>query len=166
MKATNMHLNEDQVLLSLVDENDLTEDVKTHLQSCALCQEKKMALISELEWLREMAKNLAPLPQNRPVILLPESRHLNFHLPLFATGAGVLLIVFLWSMIFFSDLSKQKTPPFSPEIMGADIVLLDNLLEESALPEVYLDIVVASNSDFDDDFLEFFIPQEELFYSL
>jgi len=166
MKDKSMHLNEDQILLSLADVNDLSEDIKSHLLACPVCQEKKTALMSELEHLGEMAKDFTPLPQQKPVVLFRESRHFSFRLPVFAAGIAVVLVIAcLLSLVLFTDSSKQMTARLSTEI-EADLYLLDEILEESSLPEYYLDIAVASYSYFDDEFLEFVTPLEEQFNSV
>ncbi len=161
-----MHLSEDQILLSLVDETDLSEQKQSHLLACPVCQEKKTALMSELERMGEMAKHFAPLPQQKPMLPLRESWHLRFRLPIFAAGlAVILLIAFLGSMSLFTDSSKQMTARVSTE-READLPLMDDLLEESAMPEYYLDIAVDSSSYFDDEFLNFVVPLEEQFDSV
>ena len=163
MKDKSMHLNEDQILLSLVDENDLSEDMKSHLLACIVCQEKKTALMSELQHLGEMAKDFAPLPQQKPVLLFREPRHLSLHLRILVAGfAVVLIIACLWSLVLFTDSSKPMTARLSTEL-EAHLYLMDDILKESALPEYYLDIAVASYNYFDDEFLEFVVPLEEQF---
>ena len=161
MEDKRMHLNEDQILLSLVDEMDLSEHTKSHLQVCPVCQEKKTALMSELERMGEMAKHFTPLPQQKPMLPLRESWHFRFRLPIFAAGlAVILLIAFLGSMSLFTDSSKQMTSRLSTE-READLPLMDDLLEEFAMPEYYLDIAVDSSGYFDDEFLKFVVPLEE-----
>lgn len=165
MKDKSIHLNEDQILLSLVDVNDLSGDRKSHLLACSVCQERKAALMSELEHLGEMARAFVPLPQQKPALVIRESRHPGFRLPVFAAGfAVVLVIACLLSLVLFTDSSKQMTARLSTE-MEADLYLVDDILEESALPEYYLDMAVASYSYFDDEFLEFVVPLEEEFNS-
>lgn len=161
MKESNMHLNEDQIVLSLVDENDLSEDMKNHLLACPECQEKKTALISELKNLGKMAKGLTPLPKRKPALPVRKSRRFGLGLPVVAAGcAAALVIAFLWNTIFFNQPPKQMTARLSTEV-EADFYLMDDILEESALPDYYLDIAVASYSYFDDEFLEFVVPLGE-----
>lgn len=161
MKDNSMHLNEDQILVSMIDESDLSEDGKGHLDTCQICQEKKTALISELENLGKTVKDFAPMPHHKPVLLLPESQYFNLRLPVFASGIAVFLIIAcLVGFTLFTDSSKQITGQFTTEA-EVELYLLDDILEESVLPEYYLDIAVTSNSYFDDEFLEFITPMEE-----
>ena len=166
MKDKSAHLNEDHILLSLVDESDLSEEKRSHLLACLACQEKKMALLFELEHLGEMAKGFTPLPQKRPALPFRESRRFIFHRPVFAVGFGVVLVIAgLWSLILFTDSSKQMTPRLSAD-MEVDLYLTDDILGESALPEYYRDIAVPTSSYFDEEFLDFVAPLGEEFSSV
>ena len=161
MKDKSMHLNEDHILVSLVDENDLPEDIKSHLQACSICQEKKITLISELENLGKTAKAFTPLPRQKPVLFLQKSRYYIFRRPVFTAGFSIILIIMcLISFQLFTNSSKQITTRLAMET-EEDLYLLEDILEESALPEYYLDIAVTFNSYFDDEFLEFITPMEE-----
>ena len=161
MKDNSMHLNENQLLVSMIDESDLSEDVKGHLDACQICQEKKTAFMSELENLGKTAKDFTPMPRLKPVLPLRESRHSSFHLPVFASGIAVFLIIAcLLSFALFTDSSKQITVQLATET-EVDVYFLEDILEESALPEYYLDIAVTFNGYFDDEFLEFITPMEE-----
>jgi len=161
MENKSMHLNEDQILVSLVDENDLPEDLKSHLQACPICQEKKITLISELENLGKTAKAFTPLPRQKPVLFLQKSRYYIFRRPVFTAGFSMILIIMcLISFQLFTDSSKQITTRLAMET-EEDLYLLEDILEESALPVYYLDIAVTFNSYFDDEFLEFITPMEE-----
>jgi hypothetical protein len=166
MKEKDVHLNEDQILLSLVDEKDLSGKRHSHLLDCAVCQKKRMSLMSDLERLGEMARDFAPLPEKKLVRPLREPRHFSFRLPAFAAGlASVVLIASLWSLTFFTDSSKQMTAQLSMET-EISLDLVDDILGESILPQYYLDISAASYSYFDDEFLEFLVPTEMPFNSI
>ena len=160
MKDKGMHVNEDQVLLSIVDGDDLSEDMKDHLTACPLCREKRTVLMRDLERLGQMANEFTPLPRKRPVCPLWKPHRFPLRLPAFAAGfAVVLLIACLWSLSVFTDPSRQGTPPLSTEVK-ADLGLIDDMVEESGLPEYYLDIADAYGY-FDDGFLEFLVPLGE-----
>ncbi len=161
MKDKTPHLSEDQILLSIVDENDLSDHMKSHLLSCSVCQDRKAVFISDLECLGRMAKDFTPLPRKTPVPSLRKSPRFGFRLPVFAAGLAVVMIIaFLWSRAYFTDPSKQMSAQLWTEAK-VDLYLIDDILEESALPEYYLDIAVASYSYLDDEFLEFIVPVEE-----
>jgi hypothetical protein len=160
MKDRGMHVDEDQILLSIVDGDDLSEDMKDHLTACPLCREKRTVLRCDLERLGEMAKEFTPLPRKGPVRPLSKPHRFPLRLPVFAAGfAVVLLIACLWGLSLFTDPSKQRMPPFSTEVK-ADLGLIDDIVEESAVPEYYLAIADADGY-FDDRFLEFLVPLGE-----
>jgi len=65
------HLDEDQIIVSIVDEKDLPKKLKGHLEACPVCQERRGALMAQLEGMGHMAKELTPRPQS---ISLPEPK--------------------------------------------------------------------------------------------
>jgi hypothetical protein len=160
MKDKGMHVNEDRILLSIVDGDDLSEDMKDHLTACPLCRAKRMALTCDLERLGEMAKEFTPLPRKGPVRPLWKPHRFPLRLPVFAAGfAVVLVIACLWSLSLFTHPSKQRMPPVSTEVK-ADLSLIDDIVEGSDVPEYYLDIA-DTYGYFDDRFLEFLVPLGE-----
>ncbi len=161
MKDKSIHLSEDQILLSLVDENDLSEDTKSHFLACPACRRKKATFVLELDRLGEKAKDFTPDLKQNSVLFSRKPRHFFPRIPIFAAGfALVLIIVLALSLVLFTDSSKQITTRLAMET-EEDLYLLEDILKESALPEYYLDIAVTFNSYFDDEFLEFIIPMEE-----
>ena len=161
MKDKKIHLNEDQVLLSLVDENDLPEEMGSHLEDCEACQDKRASLLSELGCLGKMAAEFTPAPRKRPILPVRESERKKYHFPVFATGlASAVLLAFLCSVVLFSDPPEQIKANLS-EKSEVRLHLMEEILEEPALSEHYLDITQTSYSYFDDEFLEFVIPVEE-----
>ncbi|KKK71690.1 hypothetical protein LCGC14_2911390 [marine sediment metagenome] len=84
----------------------------------------------------------------------------------FAAGVALVLIIALaLSLVLFTDSSKQMTAQLSTE-KEAYLYLLDEILEEAYLPDHYLDITAASNSYFDDEFVEFVVPLGDQFNSV
>ncbi|MBW2217613.1 MAG: hypothetical protein JRF34_10555 [Deltaproteobacteria bacterium] len=161
MKDKNIHLTEDQILLSLIDENDLPDEMRCHLEDCTACQDKRTSLLSELEYLGKMAGEFTPTPQKKSVLLVREPGRQRYHFPAFASGlAATVLVVFLCSVILFSDSSKQmkENPAVESEVR---LHLVEDILDEPAISRHYLDITLTSDSYFDDEFLEFVIPLEE-----
>ncbi len=166
MKDKSIHLNEDQILLSVVDENDLPEDIKSHLLGCPVCWRKKKAFVLELDRLGEKAKDFTSDLKQKPVLLDRKPWNPFPRLPIFAAGSAlVLIIVLALSLILFTDSSKQMTSKLSTEKEDY-VYLLDEILEEPYLPVHYLDITAASNSYFDDEFVEFVVPLEDQFNSV
>jgi hypothetical protein len=161
MKNKSIHLSQDQILLSLVDDNDLSEDIKIHLLGCPACRRKKMAFVLELDRLGEKAKYFAPDVKQNPAFLFQKAQYSFIRRPIYAVGLALVLITVLsLSILLFTDSSKQMTTQLSTEKENY-LYLLDEILEEPYLPDPYLDITVASNSYFDDEFVEFIVPMED-----
>ncbi len=166
MKEKKIHMNEDQVLLSLIDENDLPKEMRSHLEGCKACQDKRASLLSELECLGKMAGKFTPAPRKRPILPVRESGRKRYHFPVFATGlASAVVVAFLCSVVLFSDSPEQMEADLSVE-SEVRLHLMEEILEETALSGHYLDITQTSYSYFDDEFLEFVIPVEEGFDSV
>lgn len=161
MKDKKIHLNEDQILLSLIDENDLPEEMRSHLENCNACQDKRESLLSELECLGKMAGEFTPEPRKRPILPVRESGRKRYHFPAFATGlASAVLVAFLCNVVLFSDSPEQMKADLSVE-SEVRLHLMEEILEEPALSGPYLDITQTAYSYFDDEFLEFVVPEEE-----
>lgn len=162
MKETRAHLNEEQIVLSLVDENDLPEAMRRHLKECLTCRNRRKSLAAELDHLGKMASELAPVPQRKPVVSSRKSRRFSFRFPVFASAVAVLVLaVFLFRVVLFTDSSRQHIDANLATQADVRLYLVGELLAESPLPECYRDITLGSYSYFDDDFLEFVAPLEE-----
>lgn len=154
------HLDEDRIIVSMVDENDLSRKDKSHLENCPACQGRKGALMAQLEGVGHMAKELAPRP---PLISLPEPKvswGLSFRWPVVASGlASLFIIVAVWGLMFLGGPPMQITPgPAGQQVVGLSFI--DDILEDSVLPAYDQDITAASFEYFDDAFMDFVIPME------
>jgi hypothetical protein len=161
MKDKGTHLNEDQILTSLVEKKDLPEERRRHLENCAVCQDKRTSFLSELEYLGKMAGEFTPRPQRKPVLPARESGRQRFRRLAFVSGfAAAVLVAILCSVILFSDSSKQNKVDLAVQ-SEVRLHLVEEILDEPALSRHYLDITVTSYSDFDEEFLKFVVPLEE-----
>jgi len=154
------HLDEDRIIVSMVDENDLSRKDKSHLENCPACRERKGALMAQLEGMGHMAKELAPRPRG---ISLPEPKvswGLSFRWPVVASGlASLVIIVAVWGMMFLGGPQMEMAPGSAgQQVVGLSFI--DDILEEPVLPAYYQDIAVASFEYFDDAFMDFVIPLE------
>lgn len=152
------HLNDDQLVVSIVDENDLPREAREHLLACPSCQEKREALVLELDHLGGLARDLTPLPQRKPMAARREQRRFYFRLPAFSAAVAVaFLALCLWNINLRTDSPNPVTTQLPIEAEMAP-VLLDDILEVSVVPAIYMDIAGASTSYFDDEFVEFVVP--------
>jgi len=162
MKDKNIHLKEDQILLSLLEENDLTEEKRAHFEECPVCQEKRTSFLAELQHLGEMAHEFTPVPREKPAFPVKQPGAQRFRrLPMLGTGfATALLVAVLVGVHLFSESPKHMRVEMTSE-SDVQMGLFEEILAESALSEQYLDMTPSSYSFLDDEFMEFVVPAEE-----
>ncbi|MDM8516681.1 hypothetical protein QUF76_10815 [Desulfobacterales bacterium HSG16] len=173
------HLNEDQIICAIVDENDLSKDKRSHLYSCQKCNDKKMALMSDLESFGSMAENFSPDREMTKKIVYKRASFFRFNFPTIWTAAGALLVlVCIWSFAQIDFSPESLDMPINT--MSAELQLIEDFsiedeseLNSSALTNGltngftsvfttdYQDIISVSVEYFDEDFLEFIAPLEE-----
>jgi hypothetical protein len=164
-QGKSLHLTEKEIIQAVMDETDLPESTREHLRKCHTCRHEKEGLGNQLSLLGNTAKRLSPLP--RKSFKLPQKD--GVRIPrvwrwqwqsLLAAGmaAAMIFIVLLWktpSLIYRQDQGAVKTVEFvQDEQFMADI----SSLVENPLPEIYFDLSGESNSDVDEDFINFVIP--------
>jgi len=169
MKNQDIHLNEDQIIRAIVDENDLTTFERNHLLKCSLCQKEKQGFEQELNRMGEMSKELVPSPRRGFIPVVQESRSLFRWQPVLVTGfVIVLLLIGIWWTSIFTRFQENGSMHIAQK-MGSDQQLMAEItfIEDYALPDSYLDIIGNSNDDdyddydddyYDDEFLEFVLP--------
>ncbi|MBW1944995.1 MAG: hypothetical protein JRJ51_19490 [Deltaproteobacteria bacterium] len=153
------HLDEDQIIVSIVDEKDLPKKLKGHLEACPVCQERRGALMAQLEGMGHMAKELAPRPQS---ISLPEPKvswGLSFRWPVVASGlASLVIIAAVWGLMFSGGPLEIAPGQAGQQVVGLPVI--EDILEEPVLPAYFQDIAVVSFEYFDDAFMDFVVPLE------
>ncbi len=162
MKHQGIHLNEKQLILSVIDAHDLDHVLVKHLAECSKCMSERKRLELELKKLGDMAKTLAPHPKRRPLALFQERKNTrSFRL---VPALGFALILFLIFIVL------PRTDKIDDNIIMADILLemerdqqlLSEVraLEQSAFQGIFPEIDDELYENFDDDFLEFLVPME------
>lgn len=162
MKSNDLHLNEDQVIRSVVDENDLSVAVRDHLSTCLACQRKKEQIEKELTSLCRMAKESAPLPRQEIRLPFHKPRLWSWR-PVFATGLAVILLI---AGVWWYGLVTTSKEKMTAQIIGEaekdrQLTAEIDALEEYAPYDFYPDISGESDPDYFDEFLEFVVPLEE-----
>jgi hypothetical protein len=163
VKSENIHLDEDQVIYSVVDENSLTATIRNHLYSCPICQRKKQQMEQELHNLGGMAKKFAPLPRKEFRLPLHKTPISWSWRPVFATGfAAIILIAVIWWSTLFTPSQKKMMAKNILE-MEKDQQLMAEIftMEEYAPLDFYPDISVESYISYFDEFMEFVVSMEE-----
>ncbi len=163
------HLNEDQLIRSLVEEVDLPPNLREHLTVCAVCKATKQKMEARLERLGELARESSPPPRRKVRLSEFDRRHVqpfwwgwNWR-SLCAAGFGAaLLLLMLTNMLPTKDKPENRTAQLERE-MTEDEQLLDSVdrLEENALPTFYVEVSDLSDPDFDEDFIDFVVPADD-----
>ncbi|MDM8552789.1 hypothetical protein QUF72_22100 [Desulfobacterales bacterium HSG2] len=164
MKIQTIHLDEEQLIRSVVDENDLSADVRNHLSACPMCQGKKQQFERELDTLGHMAKIFAPSP--RESVTYSEKpgffEKVGFY-PLLRPVLAALLIFGIILPPALLTISEEERMARLVEEMENDRQLMTEIraLEEDALPDFYQDISGEFYGYFDEEFVNFVAPMEE-----
>ena len=161
------HLDEDQILRAVVDEADLPRSVREHLSTCPLCRANKEQLEQDLNRLGRMAERFTPLPGKRVSLPEPKPRGgmdwvWNRRVAFGITAMTALLIIFVWWSPLLRTIPETGTGTLIQEFWESDQLMTDvSMLVENALPPVFLDITGESDSEFDEEFMQFVVPPVE-----
>jgi predicted anti-sigma-YlaC factor YlaD len=162
-----LHLDEDQLLWAVVEENELPLPLQEHLSACPQCRANKERFDQDLARLGQMAERLAPLPRG-PVSLPVEKPRgstgwlWGWRAYASATVAAALVVIVVWSSPMFRDTPGDNGDMLAREMQEAEQFMAEvSMLVENALPPVYLDISAESSAEFDDEFIQFVVPSVE-----
>ena len=154
------HLNEDQFIRTVADEKDLSGTERSHLSECPLCRAKKQEFEELLNNFTAMAKAFAPLPRKKIEINEPAGFIESAASALFAVGLLLMLLIGFWQI----RIHQEENLAIIRE-MEKDEALMSEVieLEESPVPEnLYPEIFAEPCGYFNDEFLEFVAPSEEI----
>jgi len=160
MKTHDLHLDADQIIHAVVDADDLITFERNHLLKCPLCQRKEQELEEELKRLGEMSKEMVPLPRRRFIPVAQESQSWFSWQHVLTTGfVIVLLMIGIWWTSIFTRLKENESIQITQEMETSQQLMAEiNFIEDYALPDRYLDIIVETNDYYDEEFLEFILP--------
>ncbi len=162
MNSKNLHLNDDQVIRSVVAENDLPPTVRNHLSTCLVCQGKKQQIEQELSTLGRMAREFAPLPRREVRLPFYKPRSLWSWRPVFVAGfAAVLLIAGIWWYALVTTSQEKMMSQIMWETKQDEQLMAEiYALEEYAPVDVYPDVSAEFDAGYFDEFLRFVSPLE------
>jgi hypothetical protein len=164
VKTQDKHLNEDQMIRAIVDENDMTMAEHNHLLECSLCQKEKQSFAQVLRRIGETSKELVPSPRRMFIPVHQERFSLLRWRPALAVGVVILLLMIgIWGTSLFTRFHKGGSVYISKQMESDQQSVTEMMFaEEDALPDRYLYIIGNGNSDddvyYDDEFLEFVLP--------
>jgi hypothetical protein len=163
----NSHLNEEQFLKAVLNDDELPWQIREHLESCSTCRSEKERLETELAQLGRMSRDYVP-PSTRPFSLNPEGEGPKLKwLPDWRVCGGAAVAAGLVLLLFWVFPSQIRTPEKGPTMLADEVWESEqfmaeiNGLVENALPPVYLDISGETDPGFDETFMEFLVPPIE-----
>ena len=167
MKVQNhYHLQEEQILWAVIDEKELAEDVRQHLLECRVCKRKVEQFRNELKEFGQEARQAVP-PFSRPVKLPQEkpvrASHNTGWLPFFGAAAMAGFVVFFYFMSMETRPPTKSVNLQNQEGLLEDESLMREISEmvEHPLSEDMYHIYGNNGIGFDDDFLQFVVPDTE-----
>jgi hypothetical protein len=163
----NEHLDEQRIIASIVDENDLAAQEREHLKDCPICSASRRQLAVQLHGLSEEAMRYTPDPRRR--VALPATEVLGgigwkgrWYAGLATAAAACLVLVITLSLphLFTGNLHPYGKLNLATE-MAADEMLIAAAkdIEENGLPASLQGIVPDTGpTDDNDDFPDFADP--------
>lgn len=155
------HLNEEQLIRSVVDKTSIPLHLQHHLSECPKCLKSKNDLELKFIKIGETAKTLSPFPMKRPQLppekSKPEKSKIVRWRPVLVTAFTVLLVI---SGVLLSYLSRVPTESvfindFSYEIWEDKMFMEEiSFLAENALPLEYMEFLNESGLELDEDSIE------------
>ena len=168
MKSDNvLHLDEEQLIQSVVDAADLPESVQAHLAECGQCKAGKNSFELEMTTLSQKAEQFAPEPQRRIILPVQKTKKTLWNMlqwqNLVAIAATVTAVfILVWGTNLMRNLSEPGTENLRAEMVEAEQLMTEvNTLVDNALPAFYLEISGEKNADYDEEFYQFLIPTVE-----
>ena len=161
--AMTSHLGENEILQAVVDETDLSQRMKQHLNECSQCRLQKERFAQELTRLGQLARHYAPEPQRRVTLTADRVRWPFFNWKFaFSAAAVAAAIIVVWATVLIQNQQPGKVENLAQNMIEAERLMteIDGLVE-NALPTVYLEIVGETDLNPNEEFLEFLIPAAE-----
>jgi hypothetical protein len=157
------HLNENQIIQSLVEKADLPPALREHLSSCSQCKIARENLEGNLTRLGEMAMNSAP-PLQKKIILSCEQQRKTYQwlwewrgISALTAAAGVVLM--LAGLVSLNNTQQRTLAKLNEEMLKDERFMTEiSKLERSDLPQSWLDISGEFDVNIDEEMLEVISP--------
>lgn len=154
------HLVEDDILRAVIDETELSDLQQVHLAQCSRCRSLREQLEQELTRLGQLAKRYSPAPQKRITLVERKARSAFFKWGFaFSAAAAAAAILIVLGTFLLRSQQPGSIGNLAQNMVEAEKLMTEvNVLVESALPPVYLDIIGETDLSADEDFIDFLIP--------
>ena len=168
MKSGNaQHLDDEQLIQSIVDASDLPDSAQAHLSECAQCLAGKSSFERELTTLGQKAEQFAPQPQRRIMLPAPKSKNpwrnlLDWHNLVAAAATVAAVFIMVWGTNLVRNLPEPGAENLTADMIESQRLMTEvNTLVDNALPPFYLVLSGENNAGYDDEFYQFLIPTIE-----
>jgi hypothetical protein len=161
------HLNDEQLIQSVVDASDLPGSVQAHLAECGQCLAGKNSFELEMTTLSQKAEQFAPKPQRRIMLPAQKSKNpfrnlLDWHNLVAAAATVAAVFILVWGTNLVRNLSEPGTENLKADMVESERLMTEvKTLVDNALPPFYLVLSGENNAGYDDDFYQFLIPTIE-----
>ena len=158
-----LHLDEEQLLCAIVEESDLSPQVRGHLSSCLSCREEKERIEESLAQMGRLAERFAPSPGRKvaaPLETVRGPRPWLSWVPewkwtLTAGVTAAMAVVIAFGSFVFTVRQDRKAANLYLEMLDDERLISEvSKLEENALPPFYLDISDGADQNPDEDLNE------------
>ncbi len=161
-KEESPHLDNDQLVRAVVDETDLSAPLRDHLAQCPECLSARQRLEQDLAGLGRMADRMAPSPSRKVSLTTVPASGRRARTWRFALGPAlstVLAILVAGWFFLFRTTPQDRLTALTVE-MWEDYEFLSEIetLAENPLPRSLRLIADESNSIFDEEFIDFLVP--------
>lgn len=163
----NTHLSTDQLLKAIVDEGELSPEMRNHLADCPQCQKEKKKTERHLDALSQTAKRMVPATSRTvrlPEKKIPTSYWKGLRLrPVYAMATVILFVVIaVWWPGRFESTPEPDQIVMVYELQEEEQLMIDvGMVVENALPEAYQNVLTVFETEPEEDFMQFIVPSEE-----
>jgi hypothetical protein len=161
------HLDDEQLIQSVVDASDLPGSVQAHLTECGQCLAGKNSFELEMTTLSQKAEQFAPQPQRRIMLPAQKSKNpfrnlLDWHNLVAAAATVAAVFILVWGTNLVRNLSEPGIENLTADMVESERLMTEvKTLVDNALPPFYLVLSGENNAGYDDDFYQFLIPTIE-----
>jgi hypothetical protein len=161
------HLDDEQLIQSVVDASDLPGSVQAHLAECGQCLAGKNSFELEMTTLSQKAEQFAPQPQRRIMLPAQKSKNpfrnlLDWHNLVAAAATVAAVFILVWGTNLVRNLSEPGIENLTADMVESERLMTEvKTLVDNALPPFYLVLSGENNAGYDDDFYQFLIPTIE-----
>jgi len=159
----NIHLDEEEIIMAVVDADDLGRPQQQHLSQCSQCRSQIEAMNDDLTQLGQIAEAASPVvtkPFRAPSTRKEHAGWMPFGRKL-ATGLAIAVACVIIGGLFWQNQVSNRRQQFAREMAEAEQLMQQvDLLVDNPLPATIMTIGAEGIDEHDEDFFRFLIPDE------